>query len=224
LLWIGINLQNIVTTEGRLIRWIIDFNFFFLIFILLLVGGFLVSFYKGKFLVLNLYENYLLEIVWTILPRFVLIALGIPRLKLLYILELTPFFDLTLKTTGLQWFWKYNYNNFNNYVFDSFLKRNNLSSGEPRLLEAENHLILPLGCTHVIVGSEDVLHSWAIPSLGVKADANPGRLNSIYLNLKIPGIFYGQCSEICGANHSFIPITLEVTLLNQFISWLKTLS
>lgn len=221
-MWNGYGLQDIVSDIGRILNEVLDLNLLVLIFIVLIVGTLLISFFLGEFVVLSLYENYMLETVWTILPAVVLVFLGIPRLKLLYWLELNTFFNITLKVTGLQWYWKYCYSNFNNLTIDAFLKtRENLTNGEFRLLETDNRLILPLSNVRVVVGSEDVIHSWAIPSLGVKIDANSGRLNSLQMRLKSVGLFFGQCSEICGSNHRFIPIRLEVTLLNQFSSWLK---
>lgn len=124
--------------------------------------------------------------------------------------------NLTIKITGHQWYWNYNY--FNKIIFDSYLESSNIFS--PRVLDTDNHIILPLGKIIRIITSEDVLHRWRIPRIGVKIDARPGRLNSVLFSNFIPGIFYGHCSEICGANHRFIPIVLERVNFNLFKQWI----
>jgi len=123
--------------------------------------------------------------------------------------------NLNIKITGHQWYWNYDY--FNKFNFDSYLESNNFLNY--RNLETDNHFILPIRNNFLIITSEDVIHRWRIPSLIIKMDANPGRLNSISFNNLIPGIFYGQCSEICGANHTFIPIVLERVNFLNFKNW-----
>lgn len=220
--WIGSTLQDILSKDGIFIRWFLDFNILFLLFILTFVGFIIIAVITSSNLRLMTYENNILEFFWTSFPSIILIILGIPSIKLLYKLELKRVTDIRLKITGHQWYWRYDYRNFNNLAFDSFLKpQGRLAPGEPRLLETDNHLILPLVTARVAVSSDDVLHRWAIPSLGIKIDANPGRINTFYIRSNFPGIYYGQCSEICGANHSFIPITLEYTLFKNFKTWVK---
>jgi cytochrome c oxidase subunit 2 len=145
--------------------------------------------------------------------------IAFPSLELLYRIDEKTRQNIRLKTTGHQWYWNYDY--FNNINFDSYLESNNIFS--PRLLDTDNHIILPIGKILNIITSEDVLHSWRIPSIGVKIDANPGRLNSVFFRNFTPGIFYGHCSEICGANHSFMPIVLERVNFILFKQWIINL-
>nr|QKN98949.1 cytochrome c oxidase subunit II [Henricia pachyderma] len=166
-------------------------------------------------------EGQNLETIWTIIPALILVFIALPSLQLLYLMDevSTPF--LTLKAIGHQWYWSYEYADYRDLEFDSYMiPTDELSSGEPRLLNVDNRVILPSQTPiRVLVSSSDVLHSWTIPSLGVKMDAVPGRLNQVNFFLSRCGIFYGQCSEICGANHSFMPIVIESTNFNNFESW-----
>nr|QNS38381.1 cytochrome c oxidase subunit II [Calyptomena viridis] len=166
------------------------------------------------------------ELVWTILPAIVLIMLALPSLQILYMMDEVDEPDLTLKAIGHQWYWSYEYTDFKNLSFDSYmLPPTELPLGHFRLLEVDNRIVIPMeSLTRVIVTADDVLHSWAIPSLGVKTDAIPGRLNQTSFITTRPGVFYGQCSEICGANHSFMPIVVESTPLSHFESWSSLLS
>ena len=155
-----------------------------------------------------------LELFWTSLPALILIFIAFPSLKTLYLIEenLNPL--LSIKTMGLQWYWTYEYFNLSNSKFNSLLLNSNLT----RLLNTSSNLIIPnLIPTRMLISSKDVIHSWTIPSLGVKRDAIPGRINQIFLIIKRPTILVGQCSEICGAGHRFIPILLEVNSNKNFI-------
>nr|YP_009368221.1 cytochrome c oxidase subunit 2 [Lepilemur wrightae]ADP68313.1 cytochrome c oxidase subunit 2 [Lepilemur wrightae] len=162
------------------------------------------------------------EMVWTILPAVILILIALPSLRILYMMDeiITP--SLTLKTMGHQWYWSYEYTDYENLNFDSYMiPLSDLKPGELRLLEVDNRIALPTEMSiRMLISSEDVLHSWTVPSLGVKTDAIPGRLNQVTLMTSRPGIYYGQCSEICGANHSFMPIVLELVPLKYFEEWL----
>nr|YP_009944176.1 cytochrome c oxidase subunit II [Hylia prasina]QOD96020.1 cytochrome c oxidase subunit II [Hylia prasina] len=162
-----------------------------------------------------------IELVWTILPAMVLIALALPSLRILYMMDEINEPDLTLKAIGHQWYWTYEYTDFKNLTFDSYMTpTTDLPKGHFRLLEVDHRVIVPTQSTvRVIVTADDVLHSWAVPSLGVKTDAIPGRLNQTSLLASRPGVFYGQCSEICGANHSFMPIVVESIPLANFENW-----
>nr|AAS67184.1 cytochrome oxidase subunit II [Iodopleura isabellae] len=166
------------------------------------------------------------ELVWTILPAIVLIMLALPSLQILYMMDEIDEPDLTLKAIGHQWYWSYEYTDFKDLSFDSYmLPTTDLPLGHFRLLEVDNRLVIPMESPiRVIVTADDVLHSWAVPSLGVKTDAIPGRLNQTSFITTRPGIFYGQCSEICGANHSFMPIVVESAPLTYFESWSSLLS
>ena len=174
----------------------------------------------------NITERQAIETIWTIIPAFVLIFIALPSLRLLYILDEISSPSISIKTLGHQWYWSYEYSDFNKIEFDSFIIPSNESERNSfRLLDVNNRLVLPFK-THsrILVTSQDVIHSWTVPSAGVKIDANPGRLNQTSINFRRPGLFYGQCSEICGAVHSFIPIVVESVNKNQFISWTKTLT
>ena len=149
--------------------------------------------------------------------------IAVPSLKILYMVEeiINPF--ITLNILGHQWYWRYEYVDFKNILFDSFIIQDNfIDLGRYRLLEVDNHLIIPYNINiRFLVSSVDVIHSWSISSLGIKVDATPGRINQTIRNLNRVGIFYGQCSEICGLNHRFIPIVLERTNLLFFFNWVK---
>lgn len=196
--------------------WLLDYIFLFLWIILIVVIGLLVTIYINKFFSEKYFEFEKLELFWTFLPRILLILMAIPSITLLYIVENKTNQILTLKVTGHQWYWNYDY--FNKINFDSYLESSNLKS--IRILETDNHVILPMGKILRVITSEDVLHRWSLPSLGIKTDANPGRLNSSILNIFIPGLYYGHCSEICGANHRFIPIVVEGVNFNLFKQWI----
>nr|YP_009455380.1 cytochrome c oxidase subunit II [Melanocorypha mongolica]AUG82233.1 cytochrome c oxidase subunit II [Melanocorypha mongolica] len=167
-----------------------------------------------------------IELVWTILPAAVLIMLALPSLRILYMMDEINEPDLTLKAIGHQWYWTYEYTDFKDLTFDSYMTpTTDLPLGHFRLLEVDHRVIVPTSSTvRVIVTADDVLHSWAVPSLGVKTDAIPGRLNQTSFLASRPGIFYGQCSEICGANHSFMPIVVEATPLANFENWSTLMS
>ena len=171
----------------------------------------------------NLYNRFIIEaqqieLFWTILPSIILIFIAIPSLKTLYIIEEIIIPNLTIKTIGHQWYWSYEYSDFKNIKFDTFISTNKIT----RLIDTSTHLIIPLKInTRILISSTDVIHSWTIPNLGVKVDATPGRINQIILIPNRPRISIGQCSEICGTNHRFIPITIETIKLNHIILKIK---
>ena len=171
-----------------------------------------------------LVQNQTTEILWTVLPVFILLAIASPSLKALYLLD-DPFSpNITIKATGHQWYWSYEYSDFPDLEFTSYIiPEIDLPNNFNRLLETDNRVVLPLNTPiRVITTGGDVIHSWTVPSLGVKADAVPGRLNQITFSVSRPGVFFGQCSEICGANHRFIPIKLEVVPIKTFINWVNS--
>ncbi|NP_062470.1 cytochrome c oxidase subunit II (mitochondrion) [Physeter macrocephalus] len=161
------------------------------------------------------------ETIWTVLPAIILILIALPSLRILYMMDEINSPSLTVKTMGHQWYWSYEYTDYEDLSFDSYMiPTSDLKPGDLRLLEVDNRMVLPMEMTiRVLVSSEDVLHSWAVPSLGLKTDAIPGRLNQTTLMSTRPGLFYGQCSEICGSNHSFMPIVLELVPLENFEKW-----
>nr|AJD83551.1 cytochrome c oxidase subunit II [Cynoglossus trigrammus] len=166
-----------------------------------------------------------IEITWTILPALVLIMIALPSLRILYLMDELNDPHLTIKAIGHQWYWSYEYTDYDELSFDSYMiPTQDLSPGQSRLLEVDHRMvILTDSPIRVLVTAEDVLHSWAVPSLGLKIDAVPGRLNQTSLFTSRPGIFYGQCSEICGANHSFMPIVIESIPLSHFKNWTTTM-
>nr|CAL37011.1 cytochrome oxidase subunit 2 [Gerrhopilus mirus] len=172
--------------------------------------------------ILNVHE---LESVWTLMPTAVLIMTAIPSLRILYLMEEITDPYMTIKATGHQWFWNYEYTDEDkNLSFDSYMiPTEDLTTGNFRLLEVDNRVMIPTQIqTRMLISSEDVLHSWAVPSLGIKADAIPGRLNQVLLFPSRNGLFFGQCSEICGVNHSFMPIVIESVPINMFEKWFNT--
>nr|UJU86679.1 cytochrome c oxidase subunit II [Caucasotachea vindobonensis] len=174
-----------------------------------IVGVFLL---KSSFSSRRMHEAQTLEIVWTILPAFLLVTLALPSLRLLYLVDEQPIHSSnTLKVIGHQWYWSYELPYYDNKMFDSYMTpTSDLASGEYRLLEVDNRVMLPVGLdTSIITTAADVIHSWAMPSLGVKMDSVPGRLNMMSTHPLVSGVYYGQCSEICGANHAFMPIVVE---------------
>nr|YP_009700420.1 cytochrome c oxidase subunit II [Xenopus gilli]QEQ13491.1 cytochrome c oxidase subunit II [Xenopus gilli] len=162
-----------------------------------------------------------IEMVWTIMPAIILIMIALPSLRILYLMDEVNDPHLTIKAIGHQWYWSYEYTNYEDLSFDSYMiPTNDLTPGQFRLLEVDNRMVVPMESpTRLLVTAEDVLHSWAVPSLGVKTDAIPGRLNQTSFIATRPGVFYGQCSEICGANHSFMPIVVEAVPLTDFENW-----
>ncbi len=169
-----------------------------------------------------------LEIVWTVTPSFILMIIAVPSFALLYSMDEIVDPSLTLKVIGHQWYWTYEYSDYSvsedgSIVFDSYMiPEDDLELGQLRLLEVDNRVVLPVQ-THIriIITAADVLHSWAVPALGIKCDAVPGRLNQTSLFLKREGVFYGQCSEICGANHGFMPIVVEGVQLDDYLNWIS---
>nr|YP_010963454.1 cytochrome c oxidase subunit II [Globicephala melas]ACL27330.1 cytochrome c oxidase subunit II [Globicephala melas]ADF29574.1 cytochrome c oxidase subunit II [Globicephala melas]ADZ56094.1 cytochrome c oxidase subunit II [Globicephala melas]ADZ56107.1 cytochrome c oxidase subunit II [Globicephala melas]AEB01848.1 cytochrome c oxidase subunit II [Globicephala melas] len=161
------------------------------------------------------------ETIWTVLPAVILIMIALPSLRILYMMDEINNPSLTVKAMGHQWYWSYEYTDYEDLNFDSYMiPTSDLKPGELRLLEVDNRMVLPMQMTiRMLISSEDVLHSWAVPSLGLKTDAIPGRLNQTTLTSTRPGLFYGQCSEICGSNHSFMPIVLELVPLEKFEKW-----
>lgn len=209
-----------------------NYIFFFVIFVFVavawLLGRILWHFNananKNTFVLPN---ASLVEVTWTLVPILILILIAIPSFSLLYAQD--AFFDpaITIKVIGHQWYWSYEYSDFatsdeGSVTFDSYIvPSNELTEGQLRLLEVDERVVVPVD-THVrvIITSADVLHSWAVPSIGIKIDAVPGRLNQTSMFVNRPGVFYGQCSEICGANHGFIPIVVQAVNLEDYINWL----
>jgi cytochrome c oxidase subunit 2 len=166
-------------------------------------------------------HNTVLEIAWTVVPVIVLITIAVPSFKGLYFMERTPKADMTIKVTGRQWYWDYEYPDNGGLSFSSIMVQDgDLKPGQPRLLDVDNHVVLPVGATvRILVTGGDVIHSWAIPAFGIKRDAVPGRLNETWVRIDREGVFYGQCSELCGVNHGYMPIAVEAVPRERFEAW-----
>ncbi|NKD54075.1 MULTISPECIES: cytochrome c oxidase subunit II [unclassified Haematospirillum] len=166
-------------------------------------------------------HNVAVEVLWTLVPVLVLISIAVPSFRLLYMMDKAQDAEMTLKVTGHQWYWSYEYPDHGGLSFDSFMKdAASLQSGEPRLLSVDREAVVPVGTTiRVLLTSEDVLHSWAVPSLGVKTDTMPGRLNETWIRIEKPGTYYGQCSELCGVQHGFMPIAVRAVAKKDFDRW-----
>jgi cytochrome c oxidase subunit 2 len=203
-----------------------DHTLLILVIITTLVGYLMVSLFFNQYTNRVLLEGQTIEVIWTILPAVTLIFIALPSLRLLYLLDEIRDPSITLKTVGHQWYWSYEYSDFNQVEFDSYIIPSlEIEIGSPRLLEVDNHTVLPVNAqTRILVTAADVLHSWAVPRLGVKVDATPGRLNQTSFVINRVGLFYGQCSEICGANHSFIPIVIESVPAPIFLNWIRNIN
>ena len=162
--------------------------------------------------------------LWTIVPVIILVAIAIPSFRLLFLQLDDPKPDLTVKATGKQWYWSYNYPDNGNFEFDSLIvEEKDLKQGQPRLLTVDNEMVVPVNkVVHVLVTGADVIHSFAVPSFGVKIDAVPGRLNDTWFKATSEGTFHGQCSELCGKDHAFMPITVRVVSDAEFAAWVET--
>nr|YP_009865010.1 cytochrome c oxidase subunit II [Linuparus trigonus]QKE42648.1 cytochrome c oxidase subunit II [Linuparus trigonus] len=197
-----------------------------LILITTFVGYIMSSLFFNSLTNRFLLENQSIEVIWTILPAVILVFIALPSLRLLYLLDEVNSPGITIKAVGHQWYWSYEYSDFLQVEFDSYMiPSNELSQPGFRLLDVDNRTVVPFDTQiRVLVTAADVIHSWTIPALGVKADAIPGRLNQVSFLINRPGLFYGQCSEICGANHSFMPILVEAVSVDSFLAWISASS
>jgi cytochrome c oxidase subunit II len=166
-------------------------------------------------------HNAPIEVMWTIVPVIILVFIAVPSFRLLFLQLDEPKPDLTVKATGKQWYWSYNYPDNGNFEFDSLIvEEKDLKPGQPRLLTVDNEMVVPVNkVVHVLVTGADVIHSFAVPSFGVKIDAVPGRLNDTWFKATSEGTFHGQCSELCGKDHAFMPITVRVVSDADFAAW-----
>jgi len=167
-------------------------------------------------------HNTPIEIVWTIVPVIILAVIAVPSFRLLFVELEVPHPDLTVKATGKQWFWSYSYPDNGNFEFDSLMVADNeLKPGQPRLLTVDNEMVVPVNkVVHVLVTGGDVIHSFVVQSFGIRIDAIPGRINETWFKATSEGVFYGQCSELCGKDHSFMPIAVRVVSEADFAAWL----
>nr|QVM79155.1 cytochrome c oxidase subunit II [Aegolipton marginale] len=221
--WKTLLLQDSANPLMEQLSFFHDHTLMILVIITVLVGQVLLTLFINKFTYRFLLEGQSIEIIWTILPAVTLIFIALPSLRLIYILDEINNPLVTVKAIGHQWYWSYEYSDFKNIEFDSYMTP--ISEMKPfnfRLLDVDNRMIIPFETQiRIIVTAADVIHSWTVPSLGVKIDATPGRLNQAGFTLSRPGLFYGQCSEICGANHSFMPIVIESIPSKYFVQWVN---
>ncbi len=168
-------------------------------------------------------HNTFLEVVWTAIPVLILVSIAIPSLKLLFFMDKTHDPDMTLKVTGHQWYWSYEYPDHGEFTFDAVMVDDDeLEEGQRRLLSTDEEVVLPVGKNiRVLLASEDVIHAWALPQFGVKIDTVPGRTNETWLRIDKEGVYYGQCSELCGVNHGFMPITVRAVSADDFAAWVE---
>ena len=167
-------------------------------------------------------HNTLIEVLWTLIPCLILIVMAVPSFKVLYSQDTIPKADVTIKAIGYQWYWGYEYPD-ENIIFDSYMvDEKDLKENQPRLLTVDNEIYVPVDkVIKVMITANDVLHAWALPSFGVKRDAIPGRINETWFKADKTGTFYGQCSELCGIKHAFMPITVNVVSQDDYNLWLK---
>lgn len=167
-------------------------------------------------------HNTLIEVVWTLAPIIILLIIAIPSMSLLYYGDRVEKADMTLKAIGYQWYWGYEYVDEEGVAFDAvMLEADQLKEGQPRLLATDNTIVLPVDTNiRVLVTAEDVLHSWAMPAFGVKMDAVPGRINETWMRIEKEGMYYGQCSELCGTRHGFMPIMIKAVSKDEYAKWL----
>lgn len=167
-------------------------------------------------------HNTLLEVLWTVIPCLILVVIAIPSFKLLYKQDVIPKADITIKAIGYQWYWGYEYPDQKIAFEASMIETKDLKPGQPRLLATDKHVVVPVNkVVKVLITANDVLHAWALPAFGVKRDAVPGRINETWFKAEKEGIFYGQCSELCGIKHAFMPITVEVVSEQKYKEWVE---
>jgi cytochrome c oxidase subunit II len=195
------------------------------LFVLILLAVIIVRFNAGAHPVpARTTHNTPLEVIWTMVPVIILVAIAVPSFRLLFVQLDVPKPDITVKATGKQWFWNYSYPDNGNFEFDStFVADKDLKPGQPRLLTVDNEMVVPANkIVHVLVTGADVIHSFTVPSFGIRIDAVPGRINDTWFKATREGMYYGQCSELCGTDHAFMPIAVRVVNDKEFTAWVTT--
>ena len=220
-IWRQLGFQDAISPIMYILIGFHDHSILVLTLVITLIGYAMFCLFINKFTCADVIEAQEVETIWTVLPAVILLFLAFPSLRLLYLIDEVSQPVVTIKTIGHQWYWRYEYSDFLNLEFDSYIiSSGDLIEGQFRLLEVDHRIVLPIGAEiRIMVTSADVIHAWTVPSLGVKVDAVPGRLNQLGFISNHPGVFYGQCSEICGSNHSFIPISVEFVDHRSFIDW-----
>nr|YP_010271146.1 cytochrome c oxidase subunit II [Gargara genistae]UKB86911.1 cytochrome c oxidase subunit II [Gargara genistae] len=221
--WVSKFMQDSASPIMEQLMLFHDHAMMIVMMITMMVGYIIMSILINKLTSRLMLENQAIELIWTLMPAVTLIFIALPSLRILYLIEESMKPNLTVKVIGHQWYWSYEYSDFNNIEFDSYMKPSiNLKSMDFRLLETDNRMIIPFNSMiRILTSSSDVIHSWTIPSVGIKIDASPGRVNQGNMIINRPGLFLGQCSEICGANHSFMPISMESINMKSFMSWIN---
>nr|QZK21846.1 cytochrome c oxidase subunit II [Amitermes sp. QLD_059]QZK21924.1 cytochrome c oxidase subunit II [Amitermes sp. QLD_087] len=224
--WLNLTLQDSASPVMEQLIFFHDHALMIMLMIITTVFYTMISIIQNKQTTRFILEGQMLETIWTIAPAIILVFIAIPSLRLLYLMDEIHNPAMTLKAVGHQWYWSYEYSDFTKLEFDSYMvQQEDQQINTFRLLDTDNRIVLPMNSPiRMIVTAADVLHSWTVPSLGVKTDATPGRLNQVSFSINRPGLLYGQCSEICGANHSFMPIVVESVSTNQFINWVSKMS
>lgn len=168
-------------------------------------------------------HNTLIEVVWTVVPVLILVVIAVPSFRLLYFEDRAVNAEMTVKVVGHQWYWSYEYPDNGNFQFDSYMIQDaDLKPGQKRLLDVDNRLVLPVGTTvRVLIAGTDVIHSFMVPSLGLQTYSMPGRLNETWVKIDHPGVYYGQCNQICGTNHAYMPIAIEGVSKEAFKAWVE---
>nr|YP_009154243.1 cytochrome c oxidase subunit II [Oopsacas minuta]AKM54871.1 cytochrome c oxidase subunit 2 [Oopsacas minuta] len=221
-----LNFQDPASPMMEQIIMLHDYTMFILMTILTFIMWMLMKTTTRMMYWRNMNENTKLEMMWTMLPAIMLTTIAYPSLKLLYATDESMEPELTIKSMGNQWYWSYEYSDYENkkMEFASYMMpTEELKMGDNRLLEVDNRLMIPMNTNmRMLITAADVLHSFTMPSLGMKADAMPGRLNQVNFLTSRPGMFYGQCSELCGTNHSFMPMVMESTNLKNYSYFIHT--
>jgi cytochrome c oxidase subunit 2 len=223
--WSNLGIQDSNSPIIEQLNFFHDHALLILILVTTLVGYLIGTLFFNKLNNRYLLHGQTIEVIWTVLPAIILLFIAFPSLRILYLLDEVNNPSISLKTIGHQWYWSYEYSDFSGIEFDSYIiPQNEMNIDTFRLLDVDNRIVLPINNQiRILVTATDVLHSWTVPSLGVKIDANPGRLNQTNFFINRPGLYFGQCSEICGANHSFIPIVIERIPTNHFIKWISNI-
>uniref|UniRef100_UPI00315CB914 cytochrome c oxidase subunit II n=1 Tax=Paraclius curvispinus TaxID=3133235 RepID=UPI00315CB914 len=224
--WANLGLQDSASPLMEQLIFFHDHAMLILVMITVLVGYLMGMLFFNSYTNRFLLHGQTIEVIWTILPAIVLLFIAFPSLRLLYLLDEINEPIITLKSIGHQWYWSYEYSDFLDIEFDSYMvPTNELPLDGFRLLDVDNRVVLPMNSQiRILVTAADVIHSWTIPALGVKVDGTPGRLNQTNFFINRPGLFFGQCSEICGANHSFMPIVIESVPVKYFIKWISSMN
>jgi len=218
--WMALSFQDRTSPNIEQLLFFHDHSIIILILITILTLNLIISIVIRKRYHKFLIEGQEIETIWTILPAVILLFIALPSIKILYLIEDTSNPRITIKVNGHQWYWSHEYSITKNEEFDTFIETSKMY----RLIKTRDIIFIPVKTSiRILISSTDVIHAWAIPSIGVKVDALPGRINQTFLTAKRLGLYSGQCSEICGTNHSFIPIIVNAVSTKRFIRKMKSI-